>query len=131
MLPRSYSDSFVCVNAQKQGSNNRTLLSRIFTVLNLDRCFWPHGLLRLTCVHCLSSTEPRPRTMDSTDGRELDKPRSPRNLYQHRHLDPPKTILDVDYKLLQSGVAVLPGKEIFFPPLCKQAHTILYTANLN
>lgn len=48
--------------------------------------------------------------MESTDGREIDKPRSPRNLYQHRHLDPPKTILDVDYKLLQSGVAVLPGK---------------------
>ena len=79
-------------------------------VLNLDQCMWPHSSCKLTCVHCLSS-EPRPRTMDSTDGRELDKPRSPRNLYHHRHLDIPKTILDVDYKLLQSGVAILPGKK--------------------
>ena len=82
-------------------------------MLNLDRCIWPHSSHRLTCVPCLSS-EPRPRTMDSTDGRELDKPRSPRNLYmQHRHLDPPKTILDVDYKLLQSGVTILPGKDMY------------------
>lgn len=36
---------------------------------------------------------------------------SPRStgLHQHRHLELPKTILDVDYKLLQSGVTILPG----------------------
>ncbi|XP_052232622.1 pleckstrin homology domain-containing family G member 4B-like isoform X3 [Dreissena polymorpha] len=50
----------------------------------------------------------------STDGREMDNaksPRSPRSpgLHQHRHLEPPKTILDVDYQLLKSGVAILPG----------------------
>ncbi|XP_053401471.1 uncharacterized protein LOC123550592 isoform X2 [Mercenaria mercenaria] len=58
-----------------------------------------------------NSPDLRARTMDSTDGREIDKPRSPRSagLHQHRHLEPPKTILDVDYKLLQSGVAILPG----------------------
>ncbi|KAL4234273.1 Pleckstrin y domain containing [Mactra antiquata] len=57
------------------------------------------------------SPDLRSKTMEGTDGREIDKPRSPRTggLHQHRHLEPPKTILDVDYKLLQSGVAILPG----------------------
>ncbi|XP_060600223.1 pleckstrin homology domain-containing family G member 4B-like isoform X2 [Ruditapes philippinarum] len=59
-----------------------------------------------------NSPDLRARRMDSTDGREIDKPpKSPRSagLHLHRHLEPPKTILDVDYKLLQSGVAILPG----------------------
>uniref|UniRef100_K1R8V1 Puratrophin-1 n=1 Tax=Magallana gigas TaxID=29159 RepID=K1R8V1_MAGGI len=35
-------------------------------------------------------------------------PRSP-GFHKHRNLDAPKTVMDVDYKLLNSGIAVLPG----------------------
>lgn len=38
------------------------------------------------------------------------QPRSP-GFYTHRTLDIPKTIMDVDYNLLQSGIAILPGTE--------------------
>ncbi|XP_062574245.1 pleckstrin homology domain-containing family G member 4B-like isoform X2 [Saccostrea cucullata] len=41
-------------------------------------------------------------------GQRPNSPRSP-GFYKHRNLDAPKTIMDVDYKLLNSGIAVLPG----------------------
>ncbi|KAK3579166.1 hypothetical protein CHS0354_022701 [Potamilus streckersoni] len=57
--------------------------------------------------------ESRELRTESSNGHEVDKPAScPRlsaRLHQHRQLDIPKSILDVDYNLLQSGVAVLPG----------------------
>lgn len=42
------------------------------------------------------------------------RPLSPRSIgfHKHRNLDAPKTVMDVDYKLLNSGIAVLPGKVI-------------------
>lgn len=66
----------------------------------------------MTCGRCVSADLRSRSSGGSTDGREIDKPGSPRSagLHQHRHLEPPKTILDVDYKLLQSGIAILPGK---------------------
>ncbi|XP_052062910.1 uncharacterized protein LOC127702659 isoform X3 [Mytilus californianus] len=39
---------------------------------------------------------------------QCNQPRSP-GFYNHRTLDVPKTIMDVDYDLLQSGIAILPG----------------------
>lgn len=44
-------------------------------------------------------------------GQRPGSPRSP-GFYKHRNLDTPKTIMDVDYKLLNSGIAVLPGKAL-------------------
>ncbi|XP_076112439.1 puratrophin-1-like isoform X2 [Mytilus galloprovincialis] len=39
---------------------------------------------------------------------QCNQPRSP-GFYNHRTLDVPKTIMDLDYDLLQSGIAILPG----------------------
>jgi hypothetical protein len=111
---RSYSDSFLCVQNHARISYRRKILSRIISILHLDKCvshYNAHSFL--TCARCISP-ELRSRSMESTDGREMGKPRSlssPRSpgLHQHRHLETPKTILDVDYDLLQSGVAILPG----------------------
>lgn len=111
VVRRSHSDSFLCVQRHVRNSRRRKILSRILSILHLDRCVnYHHTNSVLTCAHCISP-DLRSGTMVPTDGREMDKPRSPRSvgLHQHRHLDPPKTILDVDYKLLQSGVAILPG----------------------
>nr|XP_022340568.1 pleckstrin homology domain-containing family G member 4B-like isoform X5 [Crassostrea virginica] len=41
-------------------------------------------------------------------GIRTGSPRSP-GFHKHRNLDAPKTVMDVDYKLLSSGIAVLPG----------------------
>lgn len=110
---RSQSDSFLVIENQFRNRHRRKLLSRIFSILQLDRCFSLYrSRCAMTCGHYVS-TDPRSRSGGgSTDGREMDKPGSPRSpgLHQHRHLEPPKTILDVDYKLLQSGIAILPGK---------------------
>lgn len=43
---------------------------------------------------------------------QCNQPRSP-GFYNHRTLDVPKTIMDVDYDLLQSGIAILPGSDMF------------------
>lgn len=45
-------------------------------------------------------------------GIRTSSPRSP-GFHKHRNLDAPKTVMDVDYKLLSSGIAVLPGKNRF------------------
>jgi hypothetical protein len=115
VVMRSQSDSFLCAQSKLQFSGRRKILSRIISILHLDRCVNYHtSSSLLTCSRCISP-DLRARRMDSTDGREIDKPpKSPRSagLHLHRHLEPPKTILDVDYKLLQSGVAILPGKYI-------------------
>lgn len=143
-IVRCESDSFLCVHMKHRPNNTNTrIFSRIFAILHLDRCV-PHLCLPhsdskkcnlthltnfthlLSCPHCVSSSELRSRGMDSTDGREADKPRSPRSqgLHQHRHLEPPRTILDVDYKLLQSGVTILPGGCLNF-----NIYPLLYTIN--
>lgn len=113
-IMRSESDSFLCVQNRARNNSRRKIISRIISILHLDKCVsYYHADSILTCAHCISP-DLRPRTMDDTDGREIDKPRSPRcirsaGLHQHRHLESPKTILDVDYNILQSGVAILPG----------------------
>ena len=112
VVMRSQSDSFLCAQNAMRYSRRRKILSRIISILHLDRCVnYQASSSLLTCRHCISP-DLRARRMDNTDGREIDKPaKSLRSagLHQHRHLESPKTILDVDYKLLQSGVAILPG----------------------
>lgn len=114
VMMRSESDSFLCVQNRARNNSRRKLISRIISILHLDKCVsYNHASSILTCAHCVSP-DLRPRTMEDTDRREIDKPRSPRctrsaGLHQHRHLESPKTILDVDYNILQSGVAILPG----------------------
>lgn len=113
VMLRSQSDSYLCMQNQFRKRNNRKLLTRIFSILHLDKCFsLYHSSCIVTCAHCVSADLRSRSSSSSTDGREMDKPGSPRSpgLHQHRHLEPPKTILDVDYKLLQSGVAILPGE---------------------
>jgi hypothetical protein len=55
-------------------------------------------------------------------GQRSSSPRSP-GFHKHQNLDTPKTITDVDYKLLNSGIAVLPGKAIWL--------YLLYSSGLN
>ena len=112
---RSESDSFLLY----RNRNRRKVLTRIFSILQLDRCFnlYSARCVQMTCGQYCVSPDMRSRSAGgSTDGRDVDKPSSPRSpgLHQHRHLEPPKTILDVDYKLLQSGIAILPGKHVTF-----------------
>ncbi|XP_052816340.1 uncharacterized protein LOC128242930 isoform X3 [Mya arenaria] len=62
--------------------------------------------------HCRRSSNHHNNGHVTVDGREGDRPpRSPGGLHQHRQLDTPRTILDVDYTLLQSGIAILPGSQ--------------------
>ena len=127
LMERSYSDSFLSVQTCRRNSRRVKLLTRIMTILQLDRCIYPCS--SFTCHPCVFS-ELRTNSMDSSsDGREIDKPHSPRSpgLHKHRHLEPPKTILDVDYKLLQSGVAILPGECVqdnYFPLSKRQYYRI-------
>jgi len=98
---RSRSDSALCAVGR-----GRRLLARVAAVLHLEGCTPglacshrnPHAH---TCFHPAPAVGERP-------GSPGDPPRSP-GLHQHRHLETPRTVLDVDHTLLQSGIAIIPG----------------------
>ncbi|KAL3860771.1 hypothetical protein ACJMK2_010842 [Sinanodonta woodiana] len=127
-IVRSHSDSLLCIKHHSSQTPQVRLLTRILHILHLEKCFCPCGFKddyavlpdSLTyhdnhaekCLTCVSA-DSRELRIESSNVHEMDKPtcgpRLSARLHQHRQLDVPKSILDVDYNLLQSGVAILPG----------------------